>query len=657
MCGIAGFWGLPRSQAELLAQARAMGDAIVHRGPDAHGECALTDDGLALAHRRLSILDLSPAGAQPMTSHSGRWVVVYNGEIYNYRSIQRQLEAECGQIAWRGHSDTEILLAALEHWGVQKTLAALNGMFALAAWDKAEQRLILARDRLGEKPLYWGAMPDGTFLFGSELRALYAHSSWQGRVDRDALAAFMRYQCVPGPQSIFQQVHKLLPGHFLQINAVAGKLQVGEPQAYWRLAALVQTSAAARLKDATDHESYLNQFEDVLGQVVREQMLADVPLGAFLSGGIDSSLIVASMQRYAERPVKTYTVGFDVGEFDESVHARQIAKHLGCEHHEIHLTGQDALKVVPKIADIYDEPFADASQLPTYLVAQFARQHVTVALSGDGGDEMFAGYSRYFIAQRLWQKVGEIPTPLRRALGWGLRGVPDAVWRGALGVAKRVRPGLALKAPEDKAQRLSAMLASDGFVSFYDGLLAHWLHPEQIVQGGKSLALTEAVHAANQGQSVIERMQAHDTLAYLPNDILVKVDRAAMAVSLETRAPFLDPRIMDFAWHLPAAYKHRGDTGKCLMRDLLARYVPRTLFERPKQGFAIPLESWLRGPLQDWAEHLLSPQLLAQEGYLNAAPIRQCWQQFLAGRDGMHYRLWDVLMFQAWLERYRQFLH
>jgi len=651
MCGIAGFWGRSQAQAELAALAQRMGDAIRHRGPDAHGEFVDADHGLGLAHRRLSILDLSPAGAQPMTSHGGRWVVVYNGEIYNYRSVQRQLEAELGAIPWRGYSDTEVVLAALEQWGVERTLGALDGMFALAAWDRQDKRLILARDRLGEKPLYWGCMPDGSLLFGSELRALYAHPSWQGEVDRDALAAFMRYQCIPAPQSIFKRVGKLQPGYWLEIKTGNGAPVAGVPRPYWRLSEAMAAGAASRKASNPDATVWVDQLEQVLGEVVSEQMLADVPLGAFLSGGIDSSLIVATMQRHASRPVKTYTVGFDVGEFDESAHAREIARHLGCEHHEIHLTGADALAVVPKMAEVYDEPFADASQLPTFLVALFARQHVTVALSGDGGDEMFAGYSRYAIAQNLWQKMGRLPGAVRKGLGAGMGIVPGALWEMGAGMLK---PGM--KAPADKACRLAAMLGAHDFGGFYDSLLAHWLRPEDIVPGGRARLPDDVLTTARLGLDNIEFMQAHDSLAYLPNDILVKVDRAAMAVSLETRAPFLDRRVMELAWSLPTSLKRKGDSGKWLMRELLARYVPREMFERPKQGFAIPLETWLRGPLREWAEHLLSADALARTGLLNPAPVRQCWQALLAGKGGMHYRLWDVLMFQSWLEHHHSSL-
>jgi asparagine synthase (glutamine-hydrolysing) len=652
MCGIAGFWARSAPQAELASLAQAMGDAIRHRGPDAHGEYVEADCGLALAHRRLSILDLSPAGAQPMASHAGRWQIVFNGEIYNYQKVRAALEAEVGQIAWRGHSDTEVILAALETWGVERALKALDGMFALAAWDRAERRLILARDRLGEKPLYWGQVPDGTLLFGSELRALFAHPAWRGEIDRDALAAFMRNQCVPAPRSIFRNVQKLLPGHWLEIRSsiASSGTAPGEPQAYWSLHDAMLAGQAGRGSPGRGLESTLDDFERVLGNVVEEQMLADVPLGAFLSGGIDSSLIVALMQRRASRPVKTFTVGFDAGEFDESAHAREIARHLGCEHHEIRLTGADALAVVPEMAQIYDEPFADASQLPTALVARFARQHVTVALSGDGGDEMFSGYSRYAIAADVWRRIAKLPLAVRKTLAAGIGVVPDGGWEFAARCLGPLRPGLASKAPADKARRLAMMLAAPDFAHFYEALLAHWPQPEALVAGGRWAPSDRVLGTAALGRDHFEFMQAHDTLAYLPDDILVKVDRAAMAVSLETRAPLIDRRVLEFAWNLPPAFKRQGGQGKWLMRELLARHVPRTLFERPKQGFAVPLEDWLRGPLRDWAENLLAPEKLASHGLLKPEPIRGCWEALQKGQGGMHYRIWDVLMFQAWLE-------
>ena len=651
MCGITGFWGAAGQREELVARAAAMGNAIYHRGPDAHGEYVEADCGLALAQRRLSILELSPAGAQPMASHSGRWWIAYNGEAYNHASLRARLEAGQGEIAWRGHSDTEVILAALDAWGVEATLAALDGMFALAAWDRQEHRLILARDRLGEKPLYWGRMPDGTLLFGSELRALFAHPSWQGEIDRDALAAFMRCQCVPAPRSIFKRVHKLLPGHWLEIKAPCGSSGGAEElRPYWLLQDAMQAGEAARQRKDLRPEHVLDDFERVLGEVVGEQSLADVPLGAFLSGGIDSSLIVALMQRQASRPVKTFTVGFDAGEFDESAHAREIARHLGCEHHEIRLSGSDALAMVPAMAAVYDEPFADASQLPTALVAKFAREHVTVALSGDGGDEMFAGYSRYAIAASLWQRIGKLPSPLRRGLAAGIGVLPDGAWEFAAKCLGPLRPGLASKAPADKARRLAMMLAAPDFAHFYEALLAHWPQPERLVLGGRWAPSDRVLGTAARGLDPFEFMQAHDTLAYLPDDILVKVDRAAMAVSLETRAPLIDRRVLEFAWSLPPAFKRQGGQGKWLMRELLARHVPRTMFERPKQGFAVPLEAWLRGPLRDWAEDLLSAEKLAADGLLDPQPIRACWQALLKGQGGMHYRIWDVLMFQAWLE-------
>lgn len=652
MCGIAGFlnatagWDEPR----LRNVAQAMGQAIVHRGPDAHGEFADVAAGLGLSHRRLSILDLTEAGVQPMRSHSGRWVIVFNGEIYNYQQVRRSLEVERGAIAWRGHSDTEVLLEAIDTWGPERALKACDGMFAFAAWHGAERRLVLARDRLGEKPLYWGRMPDGTLLFASELRALYAHPAWHGEISRDALAGFMHYNCIPVPQSIWRHVGKLPPAHWIDIQA--GRL--GEPRAYWRLADAIEAGRASRQAPALSEAAWVDRFEDVLGEVVEEEMISDVPLGAFLSGGIDSSLIVSMMARRATRPVKTFTIGFREDAFDEAHYAREVASHLKTEHHELYLSGQDALDLVPRMAEVYDEPFADSSQLPTYLVSQFARQHVTVALSGDAGDESFSGYTRYHVGDGFWRKVRGVPHPLRRMLAAGIDLVPPRSWDRLADSLGNWCPPMLRASPGDKFGRIARMLKGRSPADFYDELISHWKHPGLLVPGAHLQVLGEAERLAHAADNDIEAMMAHDTLAYLPNDILVKVDRAAMAVSLETRAPFLDRRVVEFAWQVPPALKVRDGQGKWILRELLARHVPRHLFERPKQGFGIPLAGWLRGPLREWAESLLSAEALAASGLLDPAPIRRKWLEHVEGRASWPYWLWDVLMFQAWHARYKE---
>ncbi|MCL2657537.1 MAG: asparagine synthase (glutamine-hydrolyzing) [Betaproteobacteria bacterium] len=649
MCGIAGFWGVAGESMRLAALARAMGEAIAHRGPDGRDEFVLADVGLALAHRRLAIIDITEAGRQPMTSAAGRWTIAFNGEIYNYRKLRAELERARGDIAWRGHSDTETLLEAIEEWGLVDALGRCDGMFAFAAWDRAEQRLILARDRLGEKPLYYGNMPDGSLLFASELRALYQHPSWRGALDRDALGLLMHYNTIPAPHSIWQGIYKLPPAHWLEVR----ERKPGPPQAYWKLSDAIAAGAPSRAAEPGDAGAWVDRLEGVLGEVIEQEMISDVPLGAFLSGGIDSSLIVAMMQKRASRPVKTFTIGFREDSFDEARYAREVAKHLGTEHHELYLTGADALAVVPHLPDIFDEPFADSSQVPTYLVSRFAREHVTVALSGDAGDELFSGYTRYHVGDGFWRRAQGIPYPLRRMLSAGIACVPPRFWDGlgkALGPAC---PQLLRVSPGDKFARIARMLRERSPAGFYDELISHWKDPSVLVPGSRLPALDLVEATARGAGSDIEYMMAHDTLAYLPNDILVKVDRAAMAVSLETRAPFVDRRLVEFAWTVPMAHKVRDGKGKWLMRELLARHVPRALFERPKQGFAVPMSGWLRGPLRAWAEELLSPQALAASGLFEAAPIRRKWDEHQKGLGQWHYYLWDVLMFQAWFQRNR----
>jgi asparagine synthase (glutamine-hydrolysing) len=626
-----------------------MGDAIRHRGPDGHGEIAWPEQGLALAHRRLAIIDLTEAGRQPMVCASGRWTIVFNGEIYNYLVVRREIEQARGGFAWRGHSDTEVLVEALAEWGPEGTLSRCDGMFTFAAWDALERRLILARDRLGEKPLYYGSMPDGSLLFGSELRALMAHPSWRGGIDRDALGAFMHFNCIPAPQSIFRGVFKLPPGHWLDVRGA----QAGEPKAYWSLSDAIASGRASREADPGDPEHWVDRFEALLGGVIEQQMLSDVPLGAFLSGGIDSSLVVALMQKRASQPVRTFTIGFGEDEFDEAKFAREVARHLGTEHHEITLSGRDALAVVPRLAELYDEPFADSSQIPTWLVSQFAREQVTVALSGDAGDESFAGYTRYHVGDGFWNRARRIPYPLRRGLSAALGTVPGPFWDKLAGGLGPLCPRLLRASPSDKFARVARMLKGHSPADFYDELISHWKDPSVLVPGAKLAPLALAEATARRAGGDIEYMMAHDTLAYLPNDILVKVDRAAMGVSLETRAPLVDRRIVEFAWSVPMALKVRDGKGKWLMRETLARHVPRALFERPKQGFAVPLATWLRGPLREWAEDLLSPAALAESGLLAPEPIRRKWVEHVEGRASWPYWLWDVLMFQAWHRHYR----
>jgi asparagine synthase (glutamine-hydrolysing) len=592
----------------------------------------------------LSIVDISPAGHQPMTTACGRYVVVFNGEIYNHKELRTEIRKETGgEQIWEGRSDTETLLNGFAHWGVKETLCRVVGMFAIALWDRQERVLTLARDRMGEKPLYYGWQGDA-FLFGSELRALRAYSVFRAEIDRGALALLLRHNYVPAPYSIYQGISKLPAGTFLQLRP--GQRCV-VPTAYWSLVELAEHGLANPF--AGSDEDALNALEYRLGAAVRGQMVADVPLGALLSGGLDSTAIAALMQANSPRKVRTFTVGFEQRDYDEASHARAVAKHLGTDHTELRLSGDDALALVPQMSVIYDEPFADSSQLPTYLVMKLARQYVTVALSGDGSDEVFGGYNRYFLGPRVWRRLGWMPPTLRGLLGVGLTAMPRELINRLAGPAARWA-GIAL--PGDKVHKLGLRLrAVRSLDDLYVSLVSEWPQAEGMVLGGcmpPNLLDDRARWPKLAGP--MARMMALDGLTYLPDDILVKVDRAAMAVSLETRAPFLDRGTIEFAWSLPMHLKIRNGQGKWILRRLLDRYVPRELVARPKMGFGIPLDAWLRGPLRDWAEGLLSADRLRREGFLDPVPVRAAWQSHLAGQGSIGHRLWSVLMFQAWLE-------
>ena len=642
MCGIAGFWSAGQRMDGAEALATAMADRLRHRGPDDAGTWVDADVGLALAHRRLSIQDLSAAGHQPMASTSGRWMLVYNGEVYNHLDLRTMLQREGHAPAWRGHSDTETLLACFEAWGVDETLRRSVGMLALVAWDRDERALWLARDRIGEKPLYYG-WQGGTFLFGSELKALRAHPAFNAAVDRGALALLLRHNYVPGPHSIYAGIQKLAAGTRLRLRAGD---KAGDSLAYWSLAEVAERGMADPF--AGDDAAAIDGLEQRLSAAVRGQMLSDVPIGALLSGGVDSSLISALMQANSARPIRTFTIGFEEAEYDEATFARAVAAHLGTDHTELRLSSGDALALIPRMPEMYDEPFADSSQLPTHLVMALARQHVTVALSGDAGDEFFGGYNRYFLGPEVWRRIGWLPAPLRRAIGHALVAVPAQAINRHLGGLTR-RAGIAL--PGDKAHKLGQRLRHvDGLDDLYVSLVTEWPDAGRMVRDGliPTYAL-ENREAWPRLTDPVARMMALDTLTYLPDDILVKVDRASMATSLETRAPFLDRDVMEFAWRLPMSMKLRDGRGKWILRALLDRHVPRALIERPKQGFGIPLDQWLRGPLRDWAEDLLGEQRLREEGYLDPARVRETWGRHVRGEGSYGYRLWSVLMFQAWL--------
>ncbi|MFK2875922.1 asparagine synthase (glutamine-hydrolyzing) [Rhodanobacter hydrolyticus] len=651
MCGVAGFWqpgGGTRDS--LLEQVRSMSTRLIHRGPDDGGNWCDESAGIALAQRRLSIQDLSPAGHQPMLSACGRYVVVFNGEIYNHLDLRQRLLAEGAAPAWRGHSDTETLLACFAAWGVERTLHVCVGMFAFALWDRQQRALTLARDRMGEKPLYY-AWQGHTLLFGSELKALKAHAAFRADVDRDALALLLRHDCIPAPYSIHRGVFKLRPGHLLRIAADTPR--DAAPEAYWRYNDAVRAGLGNPLP-GSDAEA-IDALEEQLGASISAQMLADVPLGAFLSGGIDSSTVVALMQARSSRPIRTFTMGFGEAGYDEAAHAKAVAKHLGTEHTELYVRPDDALAVIPKLPSIFCEPFSDSSQIPTFLVSQLTRREVTVALSGDGGDELFGGYNRYLGARTTWERMRRLP-PFARTAGAGiLRSVSPDAWNRWF---ERIKPLLPKRwhvaTPGDKAQKLAGVLPLSSGHAFFLHLASQWKNPGGIVIGAhEPTTLLTDPDAWPDTKILAQWMMAMDAQSYLPDDILVKVDRAAMANSLETRVPMLDHRVVELAWRVPLHQKIRDGEGKWLLRQVLYRHVPRELVERPKMGFGIPLDSWLRGPLRDWAEALLDENRLRQEGYFHPAPIRQKWNEHLSGRHNWQHHLWPVLMFQAWLDENR----
>jgi len=655
MCGLAGFIERKNSDGrELEATVSDMACTLAHRGPDDAGAWADVEVGIALAHRRLSVIDLTSAGHQPMQSACGRYVLVFNGEIYNHKEMRAELERaqqSCpppgegrANPGWRGHSDTETLLAGFAAWGVVATLRRAMGMFAIALWDRVARRLTLARDRLGEKPMYYGWV-HGAFVFGSELKALRAYPGFDNPVSRGALALYLQHCAVPAPYSIYQDVFKLESGCLLSLDASSLSKKSVQVEPYWRFTDAVWQGLSAPIQSETEA---LTALEAVLRNAVSLQMAADVPLGALLSGGVDSSTIVALMQTQASRPVQTFTVGFDEAGFDESHHGLAVAHHLGTEHHALRVTAADAQAVIPLLPAMYDEPFADSSQIPTHLVCKAARTRVTVALSGDAGDEVFGGYNRYLWGPRVWKRLGWMPRAVRQVLGAGIQQLPVAAWDAvgrALPETRRVaRLG-------DKAHKLAHRLkAVQGVDDLYRSLVTEWPNGTHLALGASSLPtrLDDANLVAGVSESE-QRMMLWDTLTYLPDDILTKVDRAAMSVSLETRMPFLDHRVVELAWRLPLQMKLRNGQGKWALRQVLHKYVPREVIERPKAGFAVPIGGWLRGPLRDWAESLLDEDRLRSEGYFHPEPVRRAWLDHLGGRHDWTTRLWSVLMFQAWL--------
>ena len=656
MCGFTGFLAETVSNwANVDALLLAMTERISNRGPDSADVWHDESSGIGLGHRRLAVIDLSPAGAQPMHSADGRYVIAFNGEIYNHFKIRAELELSGLAPTWRGHSDTETLLAAVQVWGLETAIKKMIGMFAFALWDKQTLSLSLARDRLGEKPLYYGWQGQGnarTFLFGSELKALKAHPSFIADLDRGALCLFLRHNYVPAPYSIYQDIFKLEPGCLLTVS-----LEQTEPVivTYWNAAEVARTGVANPFEGTPDQA--VDALEILLKDAVQQQMMADVPLGAFLSGGVDSSTVVALMQAQSSHPVKSFTIGFKEEGYNEAVHAKAVALHLGTDHTELYVSPQQAMEVIPLLPNLYCEPFADSSQIPTFLVSQLARQNVTVSLSGDGGDELFAGYNRYHLTAQLWRKLSWLPTPLRSAAANVMRAVPPSTWTAAANWLPGAKHHTALAGLGDKLHKAAGVLASHSVDDIYLGLVSQIQTPTNLVKGvGATFAVEPPTTLTGNrpkldGLNAVERMMLLDAVSYLPDDILCKVDRAGMGVSLEGRVPFLDHRVFEFAWSLPLNYKLRDGQTKWPLRQVLYRYVPKELIERPKVGFGIPLHDWLRGPLKDWAENLLDATRLEREGYFYAAPIRTMWAEHLSGARNWAHHLWSVLMFQAWLEQ------
>jgi len=638
MCGIAGFFTPDAvvTPQETFALSQKMGQSLYHRGPDGGDSWVDASCGLGLAHRRLAIIDLSEAGHQPMTSHDGRFVMVYNGEVYNSDDLRPELEAQGHQ--FNGHSDSEVILNGFAQWGIEATVKRLIGMFAIALWDKREQCLYLIRDRLGIKPLYW-YLNDKTLLFASELKAFHQHPGFEKKIDRQSVSSYLRHNCIPAPYSIYENTQKLRAGHILRLDRDLHPVI----RAFWSMDDVVG-------QDQTDMSRLeaIEELDKLARDAVKRRMVSDVPLGAFLSGGIDSSLVAALMQAQSSNPVKTFSIGFEDQGYNEAVHAAEVAKHLGTDHTELYVTPTEARDVIASLPDFYDEPFADSSQIPTYLVSKMTRNHVTVALSGDGGDELFGGYNRYFLAQKYAKTIFTLPPALRKIAAGTLNAFPPAFWDNVFHlVPKSKRPAQ----PSNKIQKLAGLLGGD-LDDLYPHLVSHWGEPDKLVLGATERrdGPIWSERSKSLVPDLIERMQYLDVLTYLPDDILTKVDRASMAVSLEARVPLLDHRLVEFAWRLPKEYKIHDGQGKWILRQVLYKYVPKELIERPKMGFGVPIDQWLRGPLKDWAGDLLH----MDNDLLDKRLILQKWQEHQSGKQNWQYHLWDILMLQSWCARWNK---
>jgi asparagine synthase (glutamine-hydrolysing) len=649
MCGIAGFIDSHRGVGNVEATAKAMTERIVHRGPDSDGHWFDAEHGVALGHRRLAIVDLSPAGGQPMASHDGRYMMVYNGEIYNHNDVRKLVDAAAAPrtIAWRGHSDTEVMLEAFSLWGVEASLKKMVGMWAFALWDRQEKTVTFSRDRMGEKPLYYGFVK-GALLFGSELKSLTAFPGFAQKTDFGSLALMLRYSCVGGTRSIYEGIYKLAPASsvtFTQAHLRKGEIPAA--QFYWNLRETVEAKSFEG-----SHADAVNAVEASLSKAIADQMMADVPVGAFLSGGIDSSTVVALMQKQSARPVRTFSIGFHEKGYNEAQHAKAVAEHLKTDHTELYLTADEMRNVVPRLPQMYDEPFADASQIPTFLVSEMTRKHVTVSLSGDAGDELFAGYSRHGFSQQMWDKISAVPKPLRSLFSGSVNAMPDGLWNAALALPRAFAPESQKRYfSASKLHQLADMVGTPNQMELYNRFISMG-NPSTLLEG-----VTEPISIQrdfanwpNVKGGLAAQVAAVDAFSYLVDDILVKVDRAGMAVSLESRVPMLDHRFVELAFSLPLSMKLHDGQSKWALRQVLYKHVPRSMVDRPKQGFGVPLGAWLRGPLRDWAEAYLAPQVLTKHAPFNVAGVQALWKEHLGGDRDNSPALWNVLMFQAWAD-------